>query len=266
MKPRITIRLFGRLSLHCDDRELLLHTSGRAKELLCYLILARRAPVRRDELASFLSDKGSRKALRHALWQLNYDLGPQIAERILRIEKEWIQFVSDEGVWLDLAEFEPAAKNSLRSALAVEAYGTDLLPGWDQEWCLAERERLRQIYLETLDALITKCESAGDTKAGVAYAMLALHNDHTRECTHSALMRLYAASGDRHCALEQYKRCVEILRDELGVEPSDETKALVERIRVGHSRSSEARTGSTLTLSLISKTSLAAKGRGAGPK
>jgi hypothetical protein len=37
------------------------------------------------------------------------------------------------------------------------------------------------------------------------------------------MMRLYWMAGDRDAALAQYKRCSEILRDELGVDPMRET-------------------------------------------
>jgi DNA-binding SARP family transcriptional activator len=240
MKPRITIRLFGRLSVHCDDQELLVHTSSRAKEILCYLILSRRTPVRRERLAAIISGDPhpdrSRKALRHALWQLRadlfFDLGP-LHERVLRVEHEWIQFHPGDGVWLDLAEFEAAAKDPQRAAHAIGLYREELLQGWDQDWCVEERERLRQIYLETLDTLIALSEADGDTKSGVAHGLLALHNDPSREWTHRALMRLYAAHGDRHSALEQYQQCLSALR-ELGLLPDDQTKALVQRIREGH--------------------------------
>lgn len=240
MKPRIVIRLFGRLSFRCGDRELLLHTSTKGKEILCYMATHRYGPVPRDRLASVISAELDReraaKALRHALWQLKADLCPDGGPgpwRVMQVHEDWIQFAMDESVSLDVAEFEAATKDPARHARAVGLYTDEFLHGWDQPWCHEERERLRQIYLETLDSLTGVYESMRDIRAGVAYAMLALRNDPTRECTHRALMRLYYVSGDRKSALQQFERCLESLRTGLDVEPDDETKGLERIIRAG---------------------------------
>jgi predicted ATPase len=58
-----------------------------------------------------------------------------------------------------------------------------------------------------------------------------LQDDPTDETIYRALMRAYAASGRREDALRQVERCAAALRDELGVEPSDETQALAAEIR-----------------------------------
>lgn len=237
MKPMITMRLFGKFSIHCEDQELLRRSSSKAKEVLCHLAANRRGPVRRESLACLLSHgastERSRKAMRQALWQLRANLAEHPgADRILRVEADWVQLVLDDRVWLDIAELERVA--AARPSEVVEIYRGEFLEGWFQPWCLEERERLRQIYLESLDALLAQCESDRDVKAGVAYAALALHTDSARECTHRSLMRLYCLAGDRASALRQYERCCSALRQELGIGPDDETKGLERAIRAGH--------------------------------
>ncbi|HYQ88713.1 MAG TPA: BTAD domain-containing putative transcriptional regulator [Candidatus Binatia bacterium] len=237
MKPLITMRLFGKFSVHCEDQELLLRSSSRAREILGYLAVNRRGPVLRESLATLLahgsSAEKSRKAIRQALWQLRANLAEcPGAERILRVEGDWVHLLLDDRVWLDVAEFERVASAPL--AEVVEIYRGEFLEGWFQGWCLEERERLRQIYLESLDALVAQCEADRDVKAGVAYAALALHTDSARECTHRSLMRLYCLAGDRASALRQYDRCCSALRQELGIGPDDETKGLERAIRAGH--------------------------------
>src|SRR4029453_14303446 len=53
------------------------------------------------------------------------------------------------------------------------------------------------------------------------------------EPAHRELIRLYAWSGDRAAALEQYRNCVRTLSQELGVAPLDETAALYGRVNEG---------------------------------
>jgi len=251
MQPRISIRLFGKFSVHCGEQEFLARASSRAKEILAYLAVHGAAP--RETLAGLISSEAtteqSRKALRQVLWKLRAQLtvaNGADATRILSVSDSWLELVLDE-VWIDVEEFERNAvrrtplgnapltpADTTRLARAIDLYRADLLQGWYQDWCLEERERLRQIYLETLDALVRSCEASQDVNAGVAYAVRALHTDPARECTHRALMRLYSRSGDRASAARQYERCAEALKNELQIEPDDETKALYRAIRLGH--------------------------------
>ncbi|HZI89443.1 MAG TPA: bacterial transcriptional activator domain-containing protein, partial [Candidatus Polarisedimenticolia bacterium] len=164
------------------------------------------------------------------------------AKHILHASEGWVELRTD-NVWLDVEEFErtavsrtlggPSSVDTRRLVQAIELYRGDLLQGWYQDWCLEERDRLRQIYLETLDALVAACEDDREWNAGVAYAGRALHADPARECTHRALMRIYCAQGDRASALRQYDRCVEALKTELGIGPDAETKELARAIRAG---------------------------------
>jgi DNA-binding SARP family transcriptional activator len=251
MKPRIAIRLFGKFSVHCGDQELLVHTSSKAKEILAYLAVNPRAPVLRDSLADLISGESSseksKKALRQALWQVHEGAScHKTGERytVIQADKRWVQLARGEHLWVDVHEFERAAKITGRSAAelsgdtrllqhAVELYRGELLLGWHQEWCASERERLRQVYLKALDNLLAHFEAVRNTEAGVAYAILALRVDPTRECTHRSLMRLYWAAGDRSSALHQYERCCTALRNELGIGPDADTLALEKEIRAG---------------------------------
>ena len=44
-------------------------------------------------------------------------------------------------------------------------------------------------------------------------------------------MKLHAAMGNRGLALQTYRCCSQLLADELGAAPSDETRAVLEAIR-----------------------------------
>ncbi len=55
--------------------------------------------------------------------------------------------------------------------------------------------------------------------------------DPLREEAHRQVMRLYAWSGQRNAAIHQYRECVGILEQELGVTPLAETTELYEAIK-----------------------------------
>jgi DNA-binding SARP family transcriptional activator len=98
--------------------------------------------------------------------------------------------------------------------------GDDLLVGWYDEWLLLERDRLRQMRLHALEALSGQLVAAGEMPAAVHAALAAVAVDPLRESAHQALIRAHLAEGNRVEALRQLARLRDVLREELGVEPS----------------------------------------------
>jgi DNA-binding SARP family transcriptional activator len=101
------------------------------------------------------------------------------------------------------------------------------------EWAEADRERLREQYLEVLSRLgeIELGEGRCDLAVGRANKILA--QDPIRETAYRLLMRAHARQGDRAVALRDYQRCVGALLKELNEEPMAETKRLADRIQQG---------------------------------
>jgi DNA-binding SARP family transcriptional activator len=188
----------------------------------------------------------SRKYLRKTLWQLltALDQSTSSAESLLAVESHWIRLNSHPQLWVDVAEFESAFKrvqgipgqqlddeDAALLQAGVDLYSGSLLEGWYQDWCLLERERLQDMYLLMLDKLMGYCEARRLDEMGVIYGAKILQLDHARECTYRQLIRLYYLAGDRSAALRQYARCKAALKEDLGVEPDRETRALYERVR-----------------------------------
>ena len=125
-------------------------------------------------------------------------------------------------------EMLPEQANELGAA--VELYSGDLLEGADYDWCIYERERLNLLYLEALGKLMVYHAAHGTYERGLAYGERILGQDPTREKVHLQMMRLYWLSGNRSAALAQYKRCAQILREELGIAPLQETTAVYQQM------------------------------------
>lgn len=118
--------------------------------------------------------------------------------------------------------------------LAVEAYGGDLMADDPYEdWATAERERLREQYLELLLRLGELDLEAGRCGNAVDRAYRVLNCDPIREAAHRLLMKAHAQQGNRAAAMRDLERCAEILRRELGEQPMEETLELARRIRTG---------------------------------
>ena len=250
---RLSVSLFGRLSVRCDEQVVRGLNASKVQELFCYLLLHRDRPHPREALASLLwgdtSTSQSKKYLRQSLWQLQGALTVHHTpadKRPLRVEAEWVQLNSTSELQLDVARFEEAfaavqhvpiqdldAARVQALSRAADQYHGDLLEGWYQDWCVYERERLQSMYLAMLDKLMGYSDLHHEYEPAITHGTRILRYDRARECTYQRLMRLYYLAGDRAAALRQYERCVAALKEELGVQPAEGTVALYEDIRLG---------------------------------
>ena len=101
-------------------------------------------------------------------------------------------------------------------------------------WLETTREQFNEWRREALEWRATHLELNGNVFGALQAHLEILHEHEFRERHHREVMRLHASLGDHLGALRQYERCREILRRELALEPSPETQALAERIRVAH--------------------------------
>lgn len=243
----LNIRLFGRFCVQRGEQPIHGLDAGKVQELFCYLLLYRDRPHSREALASLLwgdtSTEKSKKYLRQTLWQLQTALDEQPGEGVLLVEAEWIQLNLRAECSFDVAAFEQGfalAQGALGKELDAESarllegavgfYQGDLLEGWYHDWCLYERERLQNIYLTILHRLMCHYESRCEYEAALVYGARILCHDRACERTHRQLMRLHHLAGNRTAALRQYQRCLDALREELGVKPEQSTRKLYEQI------------------------------------
>jgi len=237
--------MFGTGQAHFYEQELAGFPQQQSYLLLCYLLLNRHHPHLRERLAAVFwgetTTMASRKSLRNSLWRLRQGLQAVGAppDDYLLISDESVSFLTDSQYWLDVQEFELATAvcqdvpgQELTGAQAaqlesvVDLYRGDLLEGIYEDWCLYDRERLSLAHLAALTKLMLYHGTQGVYERALAYGERILARDNTREKIHRQMMQLHWLNGDRHGALAQYKRCAQILRDELGASPTDETARL----------------------------------------
>ena len=245
----LELQLFGTGQARYCDYPLPGFPNQQSYLLLCYLLLNRHHPHHRERLAALFWSEypttSSRKYLRNALWRLRHALQSVGApgDEYLLISDDSISFVSSSRYWLDVEAFETTItryqdlseqeltpEQAAHLEEAVDLYVGDLLEGVYEDWCLYDRERLSLLHLNALSKLMVFHELNGTYERGLAYGERILARDHTREKVHRQMMRLYWLLGDRNAALAQYKRCVQVLREDLGIPPMEETRLLYKRM------------------------------------
>ncbi len=234
-------KTLGTLSLS-DDQEspdtLAALTQPKRTALLLYLALARPGDwLRRDLLLGLLwpeqDESRARNALSQALHHLRRNLGaealPGQGAELVRLEPG--------RVWCDAATFVSLLAEG-RSAEALALYQGDLAPGFHvadapefERWLDGERQRLRALAFEAARTTAEQAESRGDLRAAIEALRRAVQLRMEDEETLRRLLAALDRAGDRASALRVYESSARWLREELEVEPSPETVALVSTIR-----------------------------------
>ncbi|MEX1021303.1 MAG: tetratricopeptide repeat protein [Litorilinea sp.] len=203
--------------------------SRKALALLFYLTITNQRQSR-DWLAALFwpeqDQSRARASLRQVLWLLrSAGLQPWLV-----VDQDALELRGDYGC--DVHHFQAALRaNQIDEALAL--YRADLLTGFSlrdcpefDQWHFLQADELRRQLADALKQWVLRCCEDGEYEQGLKYARRWLGLDPLYEPAHRDLMRLYAYAGQYSAALRQYKECVRLLEDELGVPPEDETTEL----------------------------------------
>ena len=226
----LRVRVLGELLVEHAGGRVELTGSWRARSLLAWLALNPGSHPRGAVAARFwpdVLDTSARASLRNALWALRRALGPEVPALVATRDR-----VGLADVWVDVAAFgEHLAAGRLDDALAL--WRGELLAGLDEEWVHEYRDAYRARLSELLERMAARAESAADLAAAVALTRRRVALDGLAEDAQRALIARLARSGDRAAALGAYARLRERLRRELGISPSEETRALALALREG---------------------------------
>ncbi len=227
---------------------------------MIYLAIDAGRTFRRETLAELLwPDRPigtGRTNLRQALLGMRRALGSRNGhECFLDIDDESLSFRLDGDYSLDSQKFmllvhaaraHQHAPGTLCSdcleklQAAFEIYKGDFLEGYFlgesiafQEWLILQRENLLEDHLFVLNMLSEQAIASRNYALGIQFARLLIARVPLDERAHRLLIRLLAEGGQRSAAIEQYEACQRTLAQELGIEPSLQTKELLEKVRLG---------------------------------
>ena len=207
--------------------------------LVAYLAVTKQAHSR-EALAGLLwgemTEENARRNLRVTLTKLR-----RYFDDHLIIQRRSIAFNVDSDYWLDVDTFE-AYLNQQNPTVEQLQTAVDLyhgpfladLPLRDaplfEEWVRPYQERLRQMAMDSLYRLAVINTEQHQYAQGIDNLGKLLILEPWMEEAHRQLMLLLALSGQRSIALAQFETCQTVLEEELGVEPSDATIELYEKI------------------------------------
>jgi len=239
---RLQIQMLGTPAIIWQDRPL--DIPRRTVRALFFRLACTNSPVSRQHLTLIFwpdsREKTARRNLSHHLTHLRRAL--PIPEALVSSgDRLWLD---PELIQCDVLRFKNAVKNAQHETVylrpAADLYQGPFLDGFDlpgsaefEHWMTLERSSLERLYLEALAELIDLCTEDGENSTAIRYAQRYLESDDLSEEMHQRLIKLYALSGDRSAAIQQYERCQSILSRELDVSPLPETQAVYQAVLVG---------------------------------
>ena len=222
---------------------------SKCQSVLRYLLLHRRRRVPKEVLMELIWPGSSSDAARRNLHQAVYSLRQTLRRggeggRHVCFADDCYFLDPDLSLWLDSEEFERKAdrgelleREGRSSEAAAELTDAERLYGGDlfedrpyDEWAIAERERLRTLRHRVVSSLSDRHAERGEHRAVVALCQKLLAEDPCDEDSHCRLIACYLAQGRRDLAAQQLRTCEEVLKAELGVDPSPELESLRSRL------------------------------------
>ncbi len=247
---RTTISLLGAPRIEREGIPVEVDTR-KATALAAYLAVTRRSHTR-DALAGLLWPEYKQARARAALRRTLSSLGKAREEGWLIADRESVDLAHD-AIGVDVVRFdgllaerklhghpEPEVCSECLPLLteAVELYRDDFMAGFGlrdsvafDDWQFFQSESLRRELAGALERLARGRGALGEWEAAISHARRWLSLDVLHEPAHRMLMMLYAWSDERAAALRQYRECVRILDQELGVAPLEETTLLYRAIQ-----------------------------------
>jgi DNA-binding SARP family transcriptional activator len=170
-------------------------------------------------------------SLRSALWRLH-----RIGLALVCVERDRVWL--DARVGVDLRDRIAVARTVMDPSeplrggeLELLVRSGELLPDWYDEWLDIERDRFQQVRLHALESLSGRLVATGRFSQAVEAALAAVASEPLRESAHRALITAHLAEGNRADAIRQYEAYRRLMRDELGLVPSDLIDALMNSFR-----------------------------------
>ena len=179
----------------------------------------------------------SQASLRTALWRIR-QADPNVVG------------ASRDTVWLDPAVEVDVRRCVTQAGRLVAADGElrpgdadlsvlrgELLPRWEEDWLLLERERVRQVQIHALEALARRLCRLGRHLEAIEAAFAAIDGEPLRETAQAVLIDIFLAEGNVAQARQQFDRYAALLWSELAIAPSNE---LTNRVGVRAGRGAPA--------------------------
>jgi two-component SAPR family response regulator len=220
-------------------------TTKRARDIFCYIATSKHRRVEKDVLIDIFwgeeelstIEKNFHPTISHIRKALN---SRQAFKQNFLIFRDGTYQINPElSVLIDTEEFEQyisaaekAKREKDKAALlfnleaAHELYRGEFMSGIYDGWAEERRHYFFEQYSRVLNALAKLALADRHWSKAIKFAGDILQADPYREDAHRLLMKTYAMQGKRASIIEQFEGLEAVLKKDLGIEPSPETREM----------------------------------------
>ncbi|NMR31188.1 AfsR/SARP family transcriptional regulator [Crystallibacter degradans] len=221
------MQLLGGWQLHRGDQPVTV--ALRQQRLIAALALYGRQP--RTFLAGLLwPDRPEHQAfgnLRESVFVVNRNLPKLLVPTLHSLDLAERARIDVRDIRAQASRVEEQTGPDLPQSMLDSVLEAELLPGWYEDWVIAEQERWQRWRLSVLERLARQFLLQGKIEPAVEAARAATTIDPLRESAQRLLLQGYLAEGNQAEALRAYQSFRIKLRQEFGVDPSPTTADLV---------------------------------------
>lgn len=228
----LEIRLLGQFSVTLDGKPLEISThEGRV--LLAYLVLKAGKSQRHDQLARLVNERTVEfPNLESELTSLTGLLGKDrtSGSNFIRTEDSSVSFSQNSDYWLDanILDLELQGKPQLKTLMdQLAQVGGELLPGYSEPWIILERERLRGNFENKIRYLLEQLLGQGKWDEALEWGERWIAMGKAPEAAFQALMLANAGKNDLPAVVSIYQRCRRSLKEDFGLEPSNQIQETI---------------------------------------
>ncbi|SOC37591.1 BTAD domain-containing putative transcriptional regulator [Ureibacillus acetophenoni] len=247
----ISVNLLGAFRIfrdyeEIDDKE---WKREKAKELFLYLLLNKDRFVTKDELLHILWPNGNDVAMARD-FKVIYNACLKVLEPERNAREESAYIIRKNSMYQlhpsissssDIEYFKKFASNGLAEKnpslsiewlqLSVSLYKGNLLEEFQHiEWLQQIRNELVNLYIQVIERIAQNLIRLKKFQDAVYWAEKLIQQDNTWEEGYRLLMLSYFQLNNRSQAVKWFEKCVEVLKNELNIEPMESTYEIYEMI------------------------------------
>lgn len=244
-KIPLKVRTFGKLTIELPDHRIVEQREwewAKPKQLFAILVNAciNDQVLTRDQIGLHLWPDLSRDKLANnfhvCLNQLKSVVGGEYISykeknyQLMNVEidaKEFKELVLDADNLINAGKIHTAEDNLTK---AIKIYKGKFLEDFYEDWVFEMRDIFLSLYRRAVLMLGDIYLKKSKIDSAIELIVKLILMDPLDEEAHRFLISCYIQSGEKAKAIQQYKKCVEIFKRELGCEPSEKTRELYRKL------------------------------------
>ena len=242
----LSVRVLGPVEILRDATKPLAQdawTTRRARDIFCCIATSKHCRVQKDVLIDMFwpgeeldtVEKNFHPTISHIRKALNS--GQSIKQNFLLFRDGAYQLNTELTYSIDSEEFEKLIaeaetakreKDNMRLRSSLEAayrlYRGEFMSGVYESWAEEGRQYYAEQFARVLSALAKLSFTEKKWAAALKFANEVIRDDPFREDMHRLVMKVFSAQSKPAAVEKQYRELQELLKKELGIEPSTETR------------------------------------------